>query len=194
MLADLPTAPWFRRVLVAGLLLGLLLLTFSVLQPFIVPLIWGGILAYVCWPLHQRMVRGCGGRAGIAALATTLLATIAIVGPLLWLILMVRVEALNAYQTVLAFLKSDPELAPELRELPGVGPFSAGLILIRGAGAPDAFPGDEPRLFAILREAYGLPEDAPPAAYRKLADAWRPYRSWASFLFRASVYGSTPQE
>ncbi|MFG1679223.1 hypothetical protein ACGFNP_03560 [Nonomuraea sp. NPDC049269] len=61
----------------------------------------------------------------------------------------------------------------ELRAMPGAGPFSAGLILIRGAGAPDAFPGDEPRLFGILREAYGLPEDA----YRRLADAWRPYRS-----------------
>ncbi|GIH64803.1 DNA-3-methyladenine glycosylase family protein [Microbispora siamensis] len=84
----------------------------------------------------------------------------------------------------------DPQEAlAELRALPGVGPFSAGLILIRGAGAPDAFPGDEPRLFAILREAYGLPDDAPPAAYRKVAEAWRPYRSWASFLFRASGYG-----
>ncbi|MDA0636685.1 hypothetical protein OUY22_25010 [Nonomuraea sp. MCN248] len=80
------------------------------------------------------------------------------------------------------------EALAELRSLPGVGPFSAGLILIRGAGAPDAFPGDEPRLFAILREMYGLPEDAPAAAYRKLADHWRPYRSWASFLFRASTY------
>ncbi|MGW0803505.1 DNA-3-methyladenine glycosylase family protein [Nonomuraea sp. NPDC002799] len=81
------------------------------------------------------------------------------------------------------------EALAELRALPGVGPFSAGLILIRGAGAPDAFPGDEPRLFGILREAYGLPEDAPPTAYRKLAEVWRPYRSWASFLFRASTYG-----
>lgn len=80
------------------------------------------------------------------------------------------------------------ESLAELRALPGVGPFSAGLILIRGAGAPDAFPGDEPRLFAILREAYGLPEDAPPASYRRLAETWRPYRSWASFLFRASTY------
>lgn len=80
------------------------------------------------------------------------------------------------------------EALAELRALPGVGPFSAGLILIRGAGAPDAFPGDEPRLFAILREVYGLPEDAPAAAYRKLADHWRPYRSWASFLFRAATY------
>ncbi|MGW4471328.1 DNA-3-methyladenine glycosylase family protein [Nonomuraea sp. NPDC004354] len=81
------------------------------------------------------------------------------------------------------------EALAELRALPGVGPFSAGLILIRGAGAPDAFPGDEPRLFAILREAYGLPEDATPAAYRRLAESWRPYRSWASFLFRAATYG-----
>ena len=81
------------------------------------------------------------------------------------------------------------EALAELRGLPGVGPFSAGLILIRGAGAPDAFPGDEPRLFANLREAYGLPEDTPPSAYRRLAESWRPYRSWASFLFRATAYG-----
>ncbi len=85
-------------------------------------------------------------------------------------------------------LAPDAALA-ELRAMPGVGPFSAGLILIRGAGAPDAFPGDEPRLFAILREAYGLPKDAPPSAYRRLAEAWRPYRSWASFLFRSTGYG-----
>ncbi|GAB3138020.1 DNA-3-methyladenine glycosylase family protein [Microbispora hainanensis] len=88
----------------------------------------------------------------------------------------------------------DPQEAlAELRALPGVGPFSAGLILIRGAGAPDAFPGDEPRLFAILRKAYGLPEDASPAVYRKVAEAWRPYRSWASFLFRASGYGAADE-
>ncbi|MEV5409732.1 hypothetical protein AB0K60_12955 [Thermopolyspora sp. NPDC052614] len=85
------------------------------------------------------------------------------------------------------------EALAELRALPGIGPFSAGLILIRGAGAPDVFPGDEPRLFAILREAYGLPEDAPLAAYRKVAAAWRPYRSWASFLFRASAYGAADE-
>ncbi|MBB6349832.1 DNA-3-methyladenine glycosylase II [Nonomuraea muscovyensis] len=86
------------------------------------------------------------------------------------------------------------EALAELRALPGVGPFSAGLILIRGAGAPDAFPGDEPRLFAILREVYGLPQDTPPAAYRRLAEAWRPYRSWASFLFRAASYGVVDDE
>ena len=121
MLADLPTAPWFRRLLVAGLILGILLLTFSVLQPFIVPLIWGAILAYVAWPLHLRMLRFCGGRATIAALSTSLIVTLAIVVPLIWMVLLLRVEAIAGYGHVQAFLASKPQLAPALRDLPGVG-------------------------------------------------------------------------
>lgn len=121
MLADLPTAPWFRRVLVAILVLGIVLLTFSVLQPFIVPLIWGGILAYVSWPLHVRMIRWTRGRVGLASLLTTLLVTVIIVVPLIWLILLLRIEAISAYAQVQAFLASNPTLPPALRDLPWVG-------------------------------------------------------------------------
>ncbi|HET9446158.1 MAG TPA: AI-2E family transporter [Steroidobacteraceae bacterium] len=128
MLADLPTAPWFRRVLVAALILGIVLLTFSVLQPFIVPLIWGGILAYVSWPLQQRLVRALRGRNGLASLLTTLLVTLAIVIPLIWLILMVRVEAVAAYAKVQAFLASQPTLPQALRELPWVGAWAQDLL------------------------------------------------------------------
>ena len=63
MLADLPTAPWFRRVLVAGADPGHRAADLHVLQPFIVPLIWGGILAYVSWPLHLRILRLVRGRS-----------------------------------------------------------------------------------------------------------------------------------
>src|SRR5437868_10856416 len=120
MLADLPTAPWFRRLLVAGLILGIVLLTFSVLRPFIVPLIWGAILAYVSWPLHQRVIRWTRGRANLAAGATTLIVTLSIVVPLVWLILMLRVEAIHAYAEVQAFLASKPTLPPAIRELPWI--------------------------------------------------------------------------
>jgi len=122
MLADLPTAPWFRRLLVAGLILGILLLTFSVLRPFIVPLIWGAILTYVSWPLHQRVVRWVGGRVVLGALTTTVLVTLAIVVPLVWLILMAQVEAVGAYAHVQAFLASNPTLPQVLRDLPWLGP------------------------------------------------------------------------
>jgi predicted PurR-regulated permease PerM len=121
MLSDLPTAPWFRRVLVAGLILGVLALTFSVLQPFLVPLIWGAILAYVSWPMHQRFLRLTHGRPGVAALVSTIVVTLAIVVPLIWLILMLRVEAASAYAQVQTFLASKPSLPPVLRDLPGVG-------------------------------------------------------------------------
>jgi predicted PurR-regulated permease PerM len=147
MLADLPTAPWFRRLLVAGLILGILLLTFTVLQPFIVPLIWGGILAYVSWPLNLRVLRLVRGRPGVAALITTTLVTIAIVVPIVWLVLMVQVEAVAAYAEVQAFLASKPALPDSLRELPGVGAW-AQQVLERLAADPTAIRGQ----FILLLE------------------------------------------
>ena len=121
MLADLPTAPWFRRLLVAGLILGILLLTFTVLQPFIVPLIWGAILAYVSWPMHLRILKFCGGRSSVASLITTILVTIIIVVPLVWLIMLLRTEAVVAYGEVQAFLATKPVLPQAIRDLPWVG-------------------------------------------------------------------------
>jgi predicted PurR-regulated permease PerM len=140
MLADLPTAPWFRRLLVSGLILGILLLTFSVLQPFIVPLIWGAILAYVAWPLHLRVLKMVGGRSPVASLITTLIVTVIIVVPLVWLILMLRVEAVAAYSEIQDFLATNPVLPPAIRDLPYVGA-QAQEILNQVASDPKALRG-----------------------------------------------------
>jgi 3-methyladenine DNA glycosylase/8-oxoguanine DNA glycosylase len=85
-----------------------------------------------------------------------------------------------------AWLRSlEPEEALErLQRLPGIGPFSAQLILIRGAGHPDVFPLDEPRVHERMRQAYRLP-NATPAELARLAQRWRPYRSWVAVLLRA---------
>lgn len=128
MLADLPSAPWFRRLLVAALILGIVLLTFSVLKPFLVPLIWGAILAYVSWPANRRVLRWVGGRPAVAALITTVLVTLALIIPMIWLILLLRVEALAAYAEVQAFLATKPTLPPALRDLPWVGPWAQELL------------------------------------------------------------------
>nr|MBO2489361.1 AI-2E family transporter [Gammaproteobacteria bacterium] len=123
MLADLPTAPWFRHVLVACLILGIVLLTFSVVQPFLVPLIWGAILAYVSWPANRRVLQLVGKRPALAALITTVLVTLALVVPMIWLVLLLRVEALAAYAEVQAFLMSKPTLPPALLDVPWLGPW-----------------------------------------------------------------------
>lgn len=46
--------------------------------------------------------------------------------------------------------------APRLRALPGIGPFCAELVLIRGAGHLDVFPRREPRVHQAIATAYGL--------------------------------------
>lgn len=107
-----------------------------------------------------------------------------------------RVERLRAVAEAALDGRLDPELlrgfgSPEealghLTEIHGVGPFSALLILTRGAGHPDVAP---PTTIARAREAlaepYGLePGDVDEARAAELAELWRPYRSWVFFLLR----------
>jgi DNA-3-methyladenine glycosylase II len=81
----------------------------------------------------------------------------------------------------------DPEEAlANLCELPGVGPFSAMLILIRGAGHPDVAALAEPRLRKAMAAAYGR-EFTSDADVLATAEAWRPFRSWVAFLLRNSL-------
>ncbi len=68
-----------------------------------------------------------------------------------------------------------------LRAIPGIGPFSAELILARGAGNPDIFPMHEPILHGILCRLYGVTDLE---RHHEIAESWRPHRSWVSFLLR----------
>lgn len=123
MLAELPAAPWFRRVIVAAALVGILLLTYMVLQPFLVPTIWAAILAYVTWPAHIRVCRLIRRRPTLSALVTTLLVAIIIVVPIIWLVFTLQVEAVKGYREVQNLLATQPVLPAFLRELPGAGPW-----------------------------------------------------------------------
>ncbi|TQS43566.1 DNA-3-methyladenine glycosylase family protein [Cryptosporangium phraense] len=84
----------------------------------------------------------------------------------------------------------DPaEAMADLQRLPGIGPFSAELTLIRGAGAPDVFAQAERRLHATMVQLYRLP-GSEPARLNEVARRWSPYRSWVSVLIR--VYRESP--
>jgi DNA-3-methyladenine glycosylase II len=78
-----------------------------------------------------------------------------------------------------------------LRELPGIGDFSAELVLLRGAGDPDLLPRHEPRLRRAVALAYDL--DGPPdeARLAELAEALRPYRTWVALLLRTLLEETT---
>jgi len=79
----------------------------------------------------------------------------------------------------LAFARREgtPEAAAEaLTQIPGIGPWTAGYMLMRGWSWPDAFPPGD----VVLRKA--LSAGGPPVspkAYLEAAERYRPYRSYA---------------
>jgi DNA-3-methyladenine glycosylase II len=79
----------------------------------------------------------------------------------------------------------------ELLTIPGIGPFSAELILLRGAGDPDHTPTAEPRLARAIARAYDLPTAPSGTVLAHLSQAWRPYRTWVSLLLRTMLEDDT---
>jgi len=110
------------RVLL-GLLLGALaVLCFLVLRPFLAPILWAAILAYVTWPLYCRLrVPFRKFNTAAASVMTLLVVAVAIV-PLLWLVLLVQHELVDGYRNFTAYLSEGPQrLSAAIRDIPWFG-------------------------------------------------------------------------
>ncbi|GAA1988353.1 hypothetical protein [Microbacterium pumilum] len=67
-----------------------------------------------------------------------------------------------------------------VRQIKGLGPFAAELVVIRGANAPDVMPTSERRLNDEIVQRYGAG-----ASPDEISEQWIPFRSWASVHLRA---------
>jgi DNA-3-methyladenine glycosylase II len=83
--------------------------------------------------------------------------------------------------------KPHEQAMADLKKLPGIGDFSAGLTLLRGAGDPDAVADQEPRLGRAVALAYGLPGPVTPEQVLRISENWRPYRTWVTLLLRVQL-------
>jgi predicted PurR-regulated permease PerM len=80
-------SPLARRIAAFAFLVFIFGLTFWVLSPFLASLAWAGILAYVTWPLHQRLCRRLPGRDKLAALLMTLGVAATLLLPMVWVLI-----------------------------------------------------------------------------------------------------------
>ena len=74
----------------------------------------------------------------------------------------------------------------DVQRIKGVGPFYAGLIVIRATGFTDVLPSNEPKALELVRELYELPTVPSPTEFEAIAEVWRPWRTWATVLLRAA--------
>jgi predicted PurR-regulated permease PerM len=136
-MSDRDTAAWVRRIILILLLGGLIALSFVVLRHFLVPALWAAILAYVTWPLHARLCRQLGGRAGWSALLSTLLLTLLLGIPLVWLIVLLREELVGTWRELTALAQhGDLSLPPSVAGIPWLGEWLQEMLsLIMGEPA-----------------------------------------------------------
>ena len=120
MTDDFFSTPWLRRLVIVVMLAGLVLLGFEVLDPFVVPVVWAGILAYVTWPGYEWVLGKCRGRSIIAATLMTTVVSAAVIAPLAWLAVVVRIELLHVYHQM-QHLLAGGELPPAVLKLPWIG-------------------------------------------------------------------------
>jgi DNA-3-methyladenine glycosylase II len=89
------------------------------------------------------------------------------------------------------------EAMVRLQEIPGIGPFYSALIVIRGTGFADVLPAGEPKLLTLVERLYNLRGPVTDDEFRALAEAWKPFRTWAAVLIRAAalrVLGGEPAQ
>ena len=111
-----------RRAILGILLGGLLVLSYAVLHPFIVPVAWAGIIAYATWPLYRRLRARMRRYPTLAALLMTLMLTAALVLPALWLASLLRTELGTAISTVTGAIRAGTLALPDfIRNLPWAG-------------------------------------------------------------------------
>jgi DNA-3-methyladenine glycosylase II len=74
----------------------------------------------------------------------------------------------------------------ELQAIRGLGRTFAGLVYLRSSGVTDALTLSEPRLPSYLQHYYQLEEPPDAAAIERVAEPWRPFRTWAGVLIRVA--------
>ncbi len=97
--------------------LALLVATYYVLQPFVVPVIWAGILAYVTWPLYRRVARFTK-RPRLAAGLFTAAVALGVGIPVAWVLVALASEATGLIGTVREWLDAGAVLPDWIQARP----------------------------------------------------------------------------
>jgi len=77
------------------------------------------------------------------------------------------------------------EAMAALQRLPGIGPFYSALIVIRACGLTDVLSTEEGHTREAVRALYGLDHEPSGTELTRIAENWRPFRTWAAVALRA---------
>lgn len=215
--SDDPSKPPLTGVLMQVLMLGALaMLCVAVLEPFLVPILWAAILAYVSWPVFRWLSRPFGSRRTAAAAAMTVLAATVLLAPLVWLAFLLQqdigivykrlteIDLPSTLRTIVARFPALVDWVRPLLEQLSTNPSSIRDLLIdaiqRSRAQWMGIVGDTGRnvgklfvalatLFFFYRDGPSLAGQASRVLRRFLGVRLEPYLLAAGAMTRAVIYG-----
>ena len=132
-----------------GLIFILLIWSFDIVRPFVVPIVWGGIIAIALFPVTVKIKNWLGGRHGLAATLITLLGITVLVVPTI----LVSDSLIGSAQIMAeAFEQGDvqvPEPPPEVADWPVVGKPTYAFWNLASRNLEAALKQVEPQLKAV---------------------------------------------
>ncbi len=155
----------------------ILLAAFTVLQPFLLPIIWAAVIAITTWPMHLRIKSRLAGRDDMAALATTTVVALTLAGPMIALLFFVVEDV----QTVVTYLiLANKEGVPIPFWLPGMPLFGDYL-----AQQWAAYLGEPNQLSLLLSAKLSMIQDLTRSALVEVATraAMLFFALWVLFFF-----------
>jgi predicted PurR-regulated permease PerM len=131
-----------------GLLAALLLLCYRIIEPFLVPIAWGIILAVAAWPGYRRLLDMLGGRRVSASVLFVLLALLVLLVPV---VMLSGTVAQGAEWLAEGFETGDLRIppAPDLSAVPLFGPQIESLWRDASTNLEDVLRSLEPQLKAL---------------------------------------------
>jgi DNA-3-methyladenine glycosylase II len=87
---------------------------------------------------------------------------------------------------------TDEEVITALTQVKGIGRWTAEMFLIFRLQRPDVLPLGDLGIITAIQKAYNLRKKPTPARMTKLGEAWRPYRSVASWYLWRSLETPPP--
>lgn len=118
-----------RKAVLGVLIAGLLLLSYQVLQFFLVPVAWAGILAFVTWPIYARLAQAAPDMRNLTALAMTIALAATFVVPVIGLVVMLKEDVAAAYLMLRDEYSIDKLRLPDfVRGIPWLGNWLQSLL------------------------------------------------------------------
>jgi predicted PurR-regulated permease PerM len=139
-----------------ALIIGLAVLCFRVLSPFLNLMVWSIILAVTLYPLHQMLARRIGGRQGLTSVIFVVLGIALIVVPT-WLLMNSFADSI---QRLIAAVQQNSLQIPPPREgvknWPIVGKKLYEVWSTAGADLPALVQSMQPKISALARDALSM--------------------------------------